>query len=161
MKAYWISDVAPGKLGVVERPEGGPELPHELEAMRAEGCDLLVSLLTPNESLEVGLTREAAEARRAGMAFLELPVPDFGLPDEEPFRRAVERAAAAIERGRGVLAHCYGGIGRSPMFVAAVLVLRGEEPPRAWERVAEARGITVPETEEQREWLCRLRGWRP
>jgi protein-tyrosine phosphatase len=52
-----------------------------------------------------------------------------------------------------VAIHCRGGIGRSSLMAAAVLVQLGAAPEQAWDTVSVARGMPVPETEEQRAWL--------
>jgi protein-tyrosine phosphatase len=55
-----------------------------------------------------------------------------------------------------VAVHCWGGVGRSSLIAAAVLVGRGTDAEQAWARIAEARGVPVPETDEQRAWVTAL-----
>jgi protein-tyrosine phosphatase len=52
-----------------------------------------------------------------------------------------------------VAVHCYGGIGRSPLVAAAVLVRSGRSAQAAWQLVGRARGLRVPDTDDQRDWL--------
>ncbi len=52
-----------------------------------------------------------------------------------------------------MLIHCRAGIGRSGMLAACVLVKAGLDPEAALQRVSEARGCPVPDTEEQRAWV--------
>jgi protein-tyrosine phosphatase len=59
-----------------------------------------------------------------------------------------------------VAVHCWGGVGRSSLVAAALLVLRGSTAQAAWHRVAYARGVPVPETDEQRDWVARLAAGR-
>ena len=49
--------------------------------------------------------------------------------------------------------HCWGGVGRSSLFAAALLVARGTDADTALARIAAARGVPVPETDEQRAWV--------
>src|ERR1700743_3176736 len=56
MKPYWINPGANGRLAIVPRPRGGDWLADDLHALRREGIDILVSLLTPSEVEELGLT---------------------------------------------------------------------------------------------------------
>ncbi|MFE9744262.1 hypothetical protein ACFYOT_05120 [Saccharothrix saharensis] len=84
------------------------------------------------------------------MTFYWLPIPDFGVPAVTPDLSPVLRDLRA---GRHVLVHCWGGIGRSSLLAAALLVLDGASPEAAWQAIAEARGRDVPENDEQRAWL--------
>jgi hypothetical protein len=47
------------------------------------------------------------------------------------------------------------GIGRSPLLLACILVSRGLAAEDAWKAIGTARGLPVPDTVEQREWLAR------
>jgi hypothetical protein len=42
------------------------------------------------------------------------------------------------------------------MVAASLLVLDGAEPRVAIEEVSRARGVPVPETADQEQWICRL-----
>jgi len=58
-----------------------------------------------------------------------------------------------IGRGVNTVVHCRAGIGRTGMVAVGVLLHAGLEPEAALEHVAKARGIAVPDTSEQRDWL--------
>jgi protein-tyrosine phosphatase len=60
-----------------------------------------------------------------------------------------------LQRGKSVLVHCRQGIGRSGLVAASLLVLDGEEPRAAIESVSKARGVRVPETADQEQWIYR------
>ena len=45
------------------------------------------------------------------------------------------------------------GIGRSGLLAASLLVSSGIEPEEAIRRVSVARGVSVPETVEQKKWV--------
>jgi protein-tyrosine phosphatase len=49
--------------------------------------------------------------------------------------------------------HCRQGIGRSSLVAACVLVISGESPQSAFEHIERARGRSVPDTAEQKEWV--------
>jgi protein-tyrosine phosphatase len=68
----------------------------------------------------------------------------------------IGRIADALENGNNVAVHCRQGIGRSGLIAAGVLVTSGIAPERAVEIVSSARGQTIPETLEQRQWLQEL-----
>jgi hypothetical protein len=48
--------------------------------------------------------------------------------------------------------HCRAGIGRSGLMAAGLLMFLGEQETVAWDRVSKARGLSLPDTQEQRFW---------
>jgi len=136
------------------RPRGGEWLSDEMEQLRATGVDVLVSMLTTGEAYLLGLAREEAEARAAGLEFITSPTVDRALPSEaDAFRDLVRRLVAEMDQGRQVVVHCRMGIGRSSMVVAAMLMARGVGAREAWASVSAARGFDVPDSPAQREWV--------
>jgi protein-tyrosine phosphatase len=115
------------------------------------GLETLVSLLTREERDELGLTQESEWCRAHRVTFLELPIPDRGLPSSAQLRDLWERLPA----GR-VAVHCRAGIGRSAVVAAYLMVRSGWQANKALERIREARGCDVPDTEEQRDFVLRL-----
>lgn len=148
---YTVARELPGTLSTMAAPQG--DLDVVLPTLRAQGVDTLVSLLPPDQARMLLLTDEPHAAYRAGLAFRSLPVPDLGVPDHAAFARPLRELSDELTAGRHVLVHCWGGVGRSSMLAAALLVIRGSTPEAAWHRVAYARGVPVPETDEQRDWV--------
>jgi protein-tyrosine phosphatase len=62
--------------------------------------------------------------------------------------------ARQLSEGRAVAIHCRAGIGRSAVIAACVLVCSGLEPDEAVALIEKARGLGVPDTEAQREWIA-------
>jgi protein-tyrosine phosphatase len=135
------------------RPRGGDWLDDEMKALRDEGVNVVVSMLTPAEASELDLRAEQAAAERVGVRFINLPTPDRGIPEIQDFRALVTELAEGIRDGEHVVVHCRMGIGRSSMVAAAVLMAEGLRPRDAWNAVAQARGLDVPDTPEQRAWV--------
>ncbi|MFI9810878.1 phosphatase domain-containing protein [Saccharothrix variisporea] len=135
--------VRPGRLSTAAHPEDVAEV----ERWTAAGVDVVVCALTDDEIAELDL----ADAPDAARDYRHLPIPDFGVPAD--LDAELHRLAADVRAGRHVVVHCWGGIGRSSLIAAALLVLDGAEPAGAWQAIAEARGREVPETDEQRAWL--------
>ncbi|HST65016.1 MAG TPA: hypothetical protein VLM05_07485 [Mycobacteriales bacterium] len=77
------------------------------------------------------------------------------MPEREPAEAFLELVAGDLDQGKHVAVHCWGGIGRSSLIAAAVLVARGVDTEEAWNRIGAARGVRVPETDEQRAWVSR------
>ena len=59
----------------------------------------------------------------------------------------------ALSRGQNVVVHCRMGIGRSSLVAAGLLMAEGMASAEAWAAVATARGMQVPDTEQQKAWL--------
>jgi protein-tyrosine phosphatase len=153
---FWIETVGPGRLAVMPRPRGGNGLEDEIRAMKDDGIHILVSLLTRQEEAALGLELEGETARRHGLTFHAHPVWDRGIPrDPAPTWALARELAARHAEGQSIVAHCRMGIGRSPLLLASILVLRGSAPEEAWTAIGNARGCLVPDTMEQRDWLER------
>ena len=151
---YWIEYSWPGRLAIAARPRGGEWLDDEVSAWRRAGLDVVVSLLTRDESAELELSAEALSCKTKRIQFLSFPIADRGVPISRKaavdFLKAMEEL---LGQGKSIAVHCRQGIGRSALIAAALLVMSGERPESAFQRVSAARGIAVPETAEQRAWV--------
>ena len=153
-KLHWVEGPWPGKLALAARPRGGDWLKDEIAAWRGTGIDAVVSLLTPEEELDLDLHREAQVVKARGMKFVSFAIPDRQVPNSETEMTAVlERIDAELSAGKNVVLHCRQGIGRTGLVGACLLVTRGLSPERAVKTLSVARGNPVPETEEQRHWI--------
>jgi protein-tyrosine phosphatase len=151
---YWIDTGQSGRLAILSRPRGGDWLEDEARAWSRAGFDTVVSLLEPDEAVGLDLAGEEQASQAAGVSFVSLPVPDRGVPES---RQAVAELAGALAEavasGKRVGLHCRQGVGRSALLAACVLIALGVDPAAALARVAAARGLPVPETPEQRQWV--------
>jgi protein-tyrosine phosphatase len=153
-KLYWIKSSLPGKLAISARPRGGEWLEDEIAGWRTAGIDAVVSLLTPQENQDLQLVAESKLAQSRGVLFMSLPVEDRGVPASwKEASDAVAEIGEILRQGRNVAVHCRQGIGRSGMIAAAVLVKNGSTSDDAMKLISEVRGLPVPETPEQREWV--------
>lgn len=153
-RLYTIRDLPTGKLSIMSHPRGGDWLTDEIKTLFFEGVDVLVSLLTPEEIAELSLQAEAEICQRQGIIYLTYPILDHHVP---PFSSAtfalLEELKAYLEQGKHVAIHCWMGLGRSALIAASVLVLSNFTPERACKLLSNARGYSVPETEEQCAWV--------
>ena len=150
---FRIPAPVPGVLSTMPRPRGGDWLDDELAALRGVDVRVLVSLLTTNEMRELELSGEANAAFRAGLRFYHHPIVDLGVPERAPVLALVDQLVLRLKAGDHVVVHCRAGIGRSSLIAGAVLVKLGITPDTAWTTISAARGVEVPETDEQRAWL--------
>jgi protein-tyrosine phosphatase len=153
-KLYWINGPWPGKLALAARPRGGEWLGDEIAGWQQAGIARVVSLLTVEEERDLDLVNEAAEAKARGVKFTAFPFPDRGVPNSESeVVAALKGAEADLASGRNVVIHCRQGIGRSGVMAACLLVNTGLDATKAVEAISSARGIPVPETVEQVNWI--------
>jgi|SRR5580658_10446630 protein-tyrosine phosphatase len=151
---YWLDGPWPGKLAVAARPRGGDWLRDDIASWKRARIETVLSLLTPEEEAEMDLRDEAAEAKAQGMEFASFPIPDRQVPrSEAKWCEVLERVSRTLLDGKNVLVHCRQGIGRSGLVAACLLVRNGMSPGAAVESVSAARGLSVPETAEQRDWI--------
>lgn len=156
MKAtvYSINEAAPNRIAIVARPRGGDWLCDELSALSQEGIDVLVSMLTEEEADELGLHRESDGCEAAAIKFVNLPIPDRSVPlDKDDFLRSVEHLAEMVRAGRSLGVHCRASIGRSSVLAVSILVRLGWDADEAFYAVESARGCSIPDTPEQRQWV--------
>jgi protein-tyrosine phosphatase len=154
---FWIPGPWLGRLAIAARPRGGEWLYDELSSLHAAGVDVVVSLLTEEETVEMGLADEAKAAEAARVEYTSFPIPDRGVPSSDS---GLASLIAAISKDlmarKNVAFHCRQGLGRSGLIAAAVLVASGLDPERAIETISLARGQAIPETREQRAWIQEL-----
>jgi protein-tyrosine phosphatase len=157
-EVYWINDSDPPHLAIVMRPQGDKWLDEELREVRQSGIDMIVSLLEPREAEWLGLGDEKNAASRAGIEFLSYPIPDTQVPrDVAAFREFVAGIAERLTGGEHVGVHCRGCIGRATVTAACTLIHLGWKPALALTAIERARGVPVPDTQEQQEWILRFR----
>lgn len=152
---YWIPSAAPGRLAIMPRP--GDRLAHDVASWRAAGIDTIVSLLEPGEAAALGLASEEALCCANDIDFIAFPIPDFGVPASLPGAATIVSGIAhRLAAGRAIAIHCRGGIGRSAVMAACVLVSGGMDTEAAFDLIRAARGVPAPETEAQRRWAARF-----
>ena len=147
---YWVDGAGIGRLAIVQRPR----IATDYMALKEAGIDVLVSMLEREEAHRAGLSSAPHYCRDAGIAFHSQPITDFGLPTTiEPMEMLARHLLAELRAGKGVAAHCYAGLGRSPLMIATVLVEAGLDASEACGLLSEARGENVPEMPTQVRWL--------
>lgn len=136
------------------KPTGGEWIDEEFSGLSEAGIRQVVSLLEGHEAFEVGLAKEKELCEQNLMRFVSYPIADRGLPrTASHFAQATARICDEIGRGLSTVVHCRAGIGRTGLFAAGILVQLGYEVDDAFALVSECRGVSVPDTDEQREWL--------
>ena len=152
---YWIETPTPGRLAIMPRPRGGDWLEDEIGSWRHSGIHVVLSLLTPGEVNDLDLAQEKALSEAKCIQFLSFPIEDRGTPASgESMQRLLSELLKHLAEGRNVGIHCRQGIGRAPLVAISVLLMAGLERQTAKQRVSTARGVAVPETVQQDQWIA-------
>jgi protein-tyrosine phosphatase len=165
MEIFWIGGNPPPRhptnehlfvgtpgLAIVTRPTDW--LQYEMRGLKSGGIETLVSLLEPREAEWLGLEAERTAAEKAGIHFLNFPIPDTHVPaNVAQFRKFVADLAARLRNGERIGVHCRGSIGRATVTAACTLIHLGWNAAAALAAVEETRGCPVPDTKEQRAWI--------
>jgi protein-tyrosine phosphatase len=155
---FWITsdaDIPGGRLAIVLRPRG-EAFEEELLRIKDAGIRTIVSMLEHWEANYLNLADEQTLAERIGMNFLSFPIRDGAIPDNKTaFRRFIGGLAARVRSGDAIGIHCRGCIGRSTIAAACTLIHLGWNPEAALDAIESSRGCSVPDTEEQRDWILR------
>lgn len=155
MNPYWIKNEA-FQLGIIPRPRGQDWLADGIGALRQAGVDVIVSALTPAETEEWGLRDESRCCEDRGLKFLSFPIEDRSVPSSvSEFDELLDSVTEYLRQGKAVVVHCWGGVGRSSVIAACVLIRNGLSADDAFRVIEESRGRQVPDTAEQRQWVER------
>jgi protein-tyrosine phosphatase len=153
-RVFWVPEAAPHRLAFMPRPHGGEDLQYEVQGWQAEEIDTVVSLLEHAEARYLGLEEEALQCEKAGIEFLSFPIGDRGLPgDFHQTDAFVQSLADRLRQGKSVSVHCRVGIGRSSLIAGCVLLHLGLPFADIFPALKRARGVDVPDTAEQLNWV--------
>lgn len=151
---YRVDSIGSGFLAIMARPRGGDRAEQEFSAFAQAGIRRIISLLELHEEYVLGLEHERQQCAAAKIAFESFPIPDRGVPDT-PF--ALFELSKAIylrcSGGENTAIHCRAGIGRSSLVAAAVMLHGGTGVDDAFSHIQTIRGVEVPDTPEQLDWL--------
>lgn len=147
-----VCPLGKGFLAVRARPVAS-YLEEECQSMADNGLTMVVSLLEAAEARRLGLQDEQQYCQQAGLRFISHPVIDHGLPVGQSMLELASRLHGDIRQGEGVVIHCFAGIGRTGMLSSCVLMAAGYSADDATLMVSQARGVSVPETERQMDWI--------
>jgi len=139
----------PGRLGLTFAPgkkDAAGAAPwrtfrwaRDLDADLAElrnrwNTDVLVSLMQAHEHEEVDVHDLYDAVGRHGIRSLPFEIVDGSVPDDadrHAFAELIDDLHAELASGRNVTVHCKGGLGRSGMVAACLLVRAGLDPDAA------------------------------
>ncbi len=156
MKAqvFWTKEKHPGRIALVPRPRGGDWLKDEAAAWADAGLGVIVSMLDAEETQAFDLGREGEFCEANGIEFIAFPVTDRSVPElNQTLYDLIEKLKTSLSKGKNIGIHCRQSIGRAPLLAAILMTLYGIAPSEAFRQLSLVRGIEVPETIEQKEWV--------
>jgi len=146
--------ICPGKKSIGISGVHERDLAMDLEVIKQWGAEILVSLLEDHEYSRVGVA-DFSRMVPTGILHLKLPIKDMATPDEAwewQWKSDGRIIRSVLRRSGKVCIHCIGGLGRTGMIAARLLVEFGVHPDRAIRIVREARPGTI-QTDEQEEYI--------
>jgi protein-tyrosine phosphatase len=151
---YQVELIGSGFLSVMAKPVSGEWIEDEFSGIAKEGILRIVSLLESHELYEVGLQDEEQLANRNGMEFTSFQIRDRGIPSSfKEFSVFTKNLYHEIADGKNTVIHCRAGIGRTGLVAGGVLLYCGYTAQKAFAHISKCRGVQVPDTKEQENWL--------
>ena len=133
------------------------DLASDLEAIAGWGACALVTLMEIHELVHLGVADIGAITESLGITWYHLPIRDVSIPGSD-FEYAWQTAGKALRKrlqdGNRIVVHCRGGLGRTGVIAARLLIELGEGPDKALRRVRAVRPGAV-ETREQENYVLR------
>lgn len=148
----------PGKKG--DSVHGAPwdrDLDVDLKAIRSWGAAIIITLMEQHELRELQVASLGQSVRAHGMEWWHLPIQDVDVPDRrfhDAWSDVGPKLHARLTAGQRILIHCRGGLGRTGVVAAQILVERGERPAAAICAVRRVRPNAI-ETGKQEDYVRR------
>jgi protein-tyrosine phosphatase len=151
---YTIEVSGKAKLGVMARPRGGDWLDDDISSVAEQGFDVVVSLLEDEEAADLELGGEESVCEKRGLKFIRIPIRDRDVPILDGSSvEAISSLSDIWQQGMAIVLHCRMAYGRAPMIAACLMIAQGRGTEETLKVISAARGVTVPETENQRMWI--------
>lgn len=134
------------------------DLDTDLDSLKAWGASAVVSLIELNEFklLDVGALGKGVRAR--SMSWYHLPIRDGSIPDtkfESRWQTVSCQLLERLRRGKSIVVHCRGGLGRAGLVAARLMIGTGVPAEEAIRAVRAARPGAI-ETQEQEDYVLSL-----
>jgi len=134
------------------------DLAVDLSAIKAWGATTIVCLMEEFELDMLGVADLPAAAQDAGLQWVHLPIVDVSIPGpgfEQAWATEGAKLRSMLAEGQKILIHCRGGLGRSGMIAARLLIEGGLTPAEAVTLVRRHRPGAI-ETRDQEQYVLRL-----
>ena len=154
---HWVSGIDPHRLALMPRPRGGEWLREEVDAWHNAQVDSVISLLESHEVRELELKAEPSLCAEHGIEFRSYPIADRGTPSSSrELASLLAQLHAELVQGKVVAIHCRAGIGRTGLVAGCLLYMLGVPGAEIFHVLSRSRGVSVPDTSAQVEWVERF-----
>jgi len=136
-ESYWVE---PGRFLAGEYPGQytTESTRQRIDALIEAGFDTFIDLTRPNETIPYyRILLEESKIYKVNVKRYNFPIGDFGLPTPEAMTSILNTIDEALQDGRKIYLHCWGGIGRTGTTVGCYLIRRGRNGEDALKQLAE------------------------
>lgn len=165
-ESYWVE---PNRFLAGEYPGGyyGPAAARRRVGMFLEsGINAFFDLTYPNELVPYEpILKEEARIYKINAIYQRFPIRDHDVPSRETMITILDALDVALDEGRNVYVHCFGGVGRTGITVGCHLIRRGKTPEQALVQVGEwfrsiPKHVYFPTSPETKTQIQFVRDWR-
>lgn len=153
---YKIEGLCDDQFAIMPHPQGGYFLEQGIEEIKVAGYEIVVSMLTSEEQVELELLAEGEVCQDKGILYLNFPIRDEVADSDRNVLQFIDSLALLQKKNRKIVFHCRGGVGRSSMMLSLLAARLGVKPEVSFELITQSRGERAPETEFQRQWVTKL-----
>ena len=153
---YKIEGLCGGRFSIMPHPQGGEALEEEVLNFKRKQIEVVISMLTTEEQLELKLTREKQLCEEHGIIFLNYPIKDEVADSDQDTIEFIDEIEKHLTVQKQFLFHCRGGVGRSSMILSLVCARLGIDPQISFDLISISRGETAPESEFQKRWVQQI-----
>jgi protein-tyrosine phosphatase len=165
VESYWVQE---NKLLAGEYPgDYNPETTRRrMDAFLEAGIDTFIDFTQPNEHVSYeAILKEEARLYDVDVQYHRFAINDHRVSSTETMRNILDTIDEALEKGRKVYLHCWGGIGRTGIAVACHLVRHGMSNEEALAHVhrlyrTRPNNPSYPRSPETNEQIDFVRSWR-
>jgi hypothetical protein len=151
---YSLREFEGVSLAIVSRPRAGDWMRDEIDSWQNANIRTVVSLLESQEIAELSIEDEPQICASCGIEFISFPIRDRGVPSSYgALNQLIAPLLPKVRGGSTVAVHCRAGIGRSGLVAGSILVRAGIPYSQVFPALSRARGLAVPDTEAQAEWV--------
>lgn len=129
----------------------------DVEAIREWGASSVLTLIEPHEFDLLSVRGLPEAVRNADLVWHHAPIPDVSVPGPAfgaTWKTVGPRISEQLCERQSVVVHCRGGLGRAGLVAAMLLVMMGDDPKRAIDRVRAIRPGAI-ETPAQEAYVLR------
>jgi len=127
-------------------------LTEDIQSIADWGASVVVTLMQIDELNRLGVSTLSAMVQSHNMLWLHRPIIDYSIPDnvfEAQWQETLITLRNALANNGRVFVHCRGGLGRTGLVVARLLIEYGWSPSAAIQCVRAVRPGSIETTEQE------------